>query len=604
MVQRRKKSKLAFFKIAWQTLKLVYKASRFYTLSLGATRIVQGIIPAGYLYVGKLIIDSIVQAIREGSGTAALPKILSLVAIEGALIILEDLLTRLAMYCEEILMYYLDLYLSTIVSQKAGSLDLSFFDNPKFYDKLQKIDQDINWRPYNLTYLTFEIINETTTIVSLLGVIARFHPLFVIVLIVTAGPLFWFRTKISGELYYIRNWQTPKSKAFRYFNQMMRRKDEAKEVKLFELSDYIIRKIRNLAKEFLRESQRVYKKENIGQFFFNTVSLTGYYGTYIFIIFQALIQKITIGDLTLYSQSFSRARGALGSLIFNFARVFEHSLFLDHFFDFMALEPKIVPQKFAHKIPLQKVPEVRFENVYFRYPRQKDYTLKNINLTIKPGEKIALVGENGAGKTTLIKVLTRLYEKHKGKIYIDGAQIEKVNLSSLYRQFGVIFQDFAKFFATASENIAFGNLSQAKNSKKIAESAKISGASDFIEKLPKKYKTMLGSFFWGGHDISTGQWQKIALARSLFKDAPVMILDEPTASMDPKSEYEFFEKFLKLAREKTVILISHRFSTVRLADKIYVVEEGKITEEGSHEELLKKRGTYANLFRLQAKGYQ
>jgi len=604
MAKRIKKSKLAFFKITWQTLRLVYRASKFYTIGLAVARIVQGVIPVGYLYVGKLIIDALVSAIKNGTGTSALPHILTLVAIEASFFVVEELLTRLGRYFEVILEYYLDLYLSTIVSEKSATLDLSFFDNPKFYDKLQKIDQDVNWRPYRLTYLTFEIINEITTIVSLLAIIAKFNLLFVAVLIVASSPILWFRTKISSELYYVRNWQTPRRKAYIYFTDIMRRKDEAKEIKLFELSSYFVKKIKKLAKDFLKESENIYKKENIGQMVLDLVSLATYYGTYLFVIVQALLQKITIGDLTLYAQSFSRARGALASFIYNFSVIFEHALFLDHLFDYLALEPKITSPKLARRLRNDKVPPIRLEKVYFKYPREKNYVLKDINLSIKPGEKIAFVGENGAGKTTLVKIITRLYSAQRGRIFVDNIPIEKINLQMLHKQFGVIFQDYSRYYATAAENISFGNVGEIKNFKKIKKAADIAGASEFVEKLPRKYNTTLGQLFYGGHDISTGQWQKIALARSLFKNANIMILDEPTASMDPKAEFEFFEKFLDLARDKTVILISHRFSTVRLADRIYVIEEGKITEEGSHQELLEKRGAYAQLFKLQAKSYQ
>ncbi|MBM4402418.1 MAG: ABC transporter ATP-binding protein, partial [Candidatus Cloacimonetes bacterium] len=341
-----------------------------------------------------------------------------------------------------------------------------------------------------------------------------------------------------------------------------------------------------------------------GDFALSGVSALAFYASYGYVVWQTILRRFTIGDLTLYHRAFQNALSNLTHLLSRLSDVYEHNLYLEDLFEFLATQPKIVNREKTIKMPISIQKGIEFRNVSFKYPDAKKYALEDINLFINPNESIALVGRNGAGKTTLVKLLTRLYEPTKGEILIDGIDYREIDISELRRAMGVIFQDFVAYQNKARENIGFGDIRRLQKLTEIIKAAKKSGADKVIESLPEKYDTLLGKQFEGGHELSWGEWQKIALARGFFRDAQILILDEPTASLDAEAEYNLYKKFAQLAKDRVVVLISHRFSTVRVAEKIYVLDKGKLIEQGTHQQLIKQKGEYARLFTMQAEGYK
>jgi ATP-binding cassette subfamily B protein len=380
--------------------------------------------------------------------------------------------------------------------------------------------------------------------------------------------------------------------------------EAAKEIKVFSLKDYLISRFNRFNDRFIAENRQLSRKQNLYSFVLDILGTGSYYAFMVFAAFKAVFGKITIGDLTMYSGTIRQFQNILQGIFADIARFYESNMFLTRYFEFIELKPTIVNSSIPKIIDNSRPVTIEFKNVNFTYNRDKPLVLKNINFQIREAQNLALVGENGAGKTTLIKLLLRLYDVTSGQILINGMDIREIDIASLRANVGVIFQDFMTYEMTVMENIGFGDIKRIEETDKIKKAAELSGAAEFIEKFPEEYNTMLGKYFEKGEELSGGQWQKIALARAFFKDARVLALDEPTASLDPKAEYLVFANLIKQTKNKSLILVSHRFSTVRLADNIIVLHKGEIIEEGSHEQLMVKNGHYAKLFSLQAKWYR
>jgi ATP-binding cassette subfamily B protein len=423
-------------------------------------------------------------------------------------------------------------------------------------------------------------------------------------LLVAIIPAFLGEAYFNDKTYALSRRQTPERRELDYVRFLGASDETAKEVKIFNLSNFIISRFRQLADRFYTDNKQLAIKRTLWGTFFTVLGSAGYYSAYVFMIMQATYGAITIGALTFLAGSFRQLRSLLEGILIRFTSVSQGAVYLQDFFDFFEIKPRIVLS--ANPLPFPKPIKqgFTFENVGFRYSSSESWANRHLSFTLNAGEKIALVGENGAGKTTLVKLLARLYDPTEGRILLDGIDLKEYDLDELRIQIGVIFQDFIRYQMSVNQNIAAGNISEIDNSDLIQSSSKQSLAHPLIERLPGKYEQMLGRRFNNGVDLSGGEWQKIALARAYMKEAQLLILDEPTAALDARAEYEVFQRFADLTKGKSAVLISHRFSTVRMADRIVVLEQGQLIEMGSHEELLEKDGRYAELFNLQAMGYQ
>lgn len=585
-----------FFRDIWQT-------NRLLTVASIVLRLFRAGIPALSLYIGKLIIDEVVIAIQQKQFNAEHTQIWWWIGAELGLAILADLLGRATSLTDSLLG---DLYAnrsSIQLMQHASKLDLEQFEDPTFYDKLERARQQTVGRTMLLTQTLAQFQDFITMGFLSVGLLA-FNPWLMLILGVTIVPAFLGETYFSGRSYSLSHSWTPQRRELDYYRFVAANNTSAKEVKLFGLSDFLISRFRKLSLEYYQANRSLAIKRASWGFVLSGIGTLGYYSAYLFIVSQTLKGTISIGSLTFLAGSFRQLRGLLESVLGRFTSITQGALYLKDLFDFFAIEPQIVSATTPLPIPSPIKQGFVFENVGFRYPNSERWACRNLSFTLQAGEKLALVGENGAGKTTLVKLITRLYDPDEGRILLDGQDLKNYNLADLQAHTGVIFQDYLKFSFTASDNIAVGDIEQHSNTARIEVAAEKSLAASVINKLPKGYQQVLGRMFKEGADLSGGEWQKIALARAYMREAQLYILDEPTSALDARAEYEVFQRFSEITEGKMALLISHRFSTVRMADRILVLENGQLLELGTHEELLALNGRYAELFQLQAKGYQ
>jgi len=444
---------------------------------------------------------------------------------------------------------------------------------------------------------------DLITVVFLAVGLVAFNPWLILILIVAVIPSFIGETKFNRDSYSLTRSWTPERRELDYLRYIGASNETAKEIKIFGLEGFIADRFKAISDKYYLANQKLAIKRAAWGAFFSILGTASYYAAYVFIIGQTVLGQITLGTLTFLAGAFSRLQGLLQGIVSRFSRIAETALYLQDLFEFLELKPLSQSHTGTRKVPRPMQTGFQFDNVGFRYPESEVWALRNLSFTLPPGEKLALVGENGAGKTTVVKLLANLYEPTEGRILLDGIDLRDYDPEDLRREIGIIFQDYVRFMFTAAENISIGNIPERKNRPRIEEAAEKSLADMVVEGLPQKYDQMLGKRFSGGVDLSGGQWQKVALARAYMREAQLVILDEPTAALDARAEHEVFLRFAELMKGKAAVLISHRFSTVRMADRILFLENGQLLELGSHEELLAKGGKYAELFRLQAKGY-
>ncbi|MDH3246113.1 MAG: ABC transporter ATP-binding protein/permease, partial [Saprospiraceae bacterium] len=487
--------------------------------------------------------------------------------------------------------------------QKAASMDLAQFEDPNFYDKLERARRQTTGRVTLMTMVLSQF-QDIITVITLAAGLIVFAPLLIVLLIVAIVPSFLNEAYFSRSGYsLVRSW-TPERRELDYVRFIGASDVTAKEIKLFGLADFLSERFRKLAHKYYLANRKLAIQRTIWGSIFHIIGDLAYYGAYVLIIIRTVAGILTIGDLTFLSGSFARLRSQLQGIFSRFSRITESSLYLQDYFSFMEIKPRMLLDSGGLTFPDTIREGFRFHGVGFKYPESDNWAVRNVSFTLHPGEKLALVGENGAGKTTLVKLLARLYDPTEGTITLDGIDIREYDLASYRRAIGVIFQDYVKYYFTARENIAVGHIEELENREQIEFAANQSLADQVIDKLPKRYQQVLGKRFAEGKELSGGEWQKIALARAYMKDSKLLILDEPTATLDARAEYEAFQRFAELTVGKTAVLISHRFSTVRMADRILVLKNGEVLELGSHEELLQLNGLYAELFQLQAAGYR
>lgn len=584
-----------FFKLIWQT-------SRWLTCINICLRIVRSSIPISILYIGKLIIDQVILLSRSHENLSH-HRIWELVAAEFALAVFADMLGRATSLVDSLLGDLFANNTSVKIMKHAATLDLDQFEDAVFYDKLERARQQTVGR----TILLSQVLNQAQDLITM-GFLAvglmTFNPWLIVLLLVGVIPAFLGESHFNDKSYALNRSQTPQRRELDYLRYIGASDETAKEIKVFSLSDFFIDRFRELSTQFYNSNKSLVIKRSSWGVLFSLIGTAGYYGAYVLIIFRTISGFLSIGDLTFLAGSFRQLRSLLEGILSRFTSVSQGAIYLQDLFEFFEIKPRITMPAHPRPFPTPVREGFTFENVGFRYTNSDKWVNRNLNFTLQANEKLALVGENGAGKTTLVKLLVRLYDPTEGRILLDGIDLREYDLSELRINTGIIFQDYLRYQMTVKQNIAAGNISQKENGPLITASAQQSLADSLIERLPEKYDQMLGRRFSNGVELSGGEWQKIALARAYMRNAQLLILDEPTSALDARAEYEVFQRFAELTKGKSAILISHRFSTVRMANRILVLDKGKLIEIGSHEELLQNNGRYAELFNLQARGYK
>ena len=584
-----------FFRLIWQTNPKMVLVNVL-------LRIIRAAIPLVTLYVAKLIIDEVIR-VSQSETQESLNYLFTLVGIEFFLAIFSDMLNRGTTLLDSLIGDLFANKSSIRLMQHSANLDLNQFEDADFYDKLERARRQTISRSMLMTQVLGQAQDAITMVFLAAGLIA-FNPWLIVLLVIAVIPAFLGETHFNERSYSLVYSWTPERRELDYLRYTGASDETAKEVKIFGLSGFLTDRFKILSDKFYHLNKNLSLRRAGWGSFFAMLGSAGYYAAYIFIIVDTVSGNITIGDLTFLSGSFFRLRALFESILNRFSSVAENALYLQDFFDFFNLEPNIKANPKALKFPRPIREGFVFESVGFKYHNTDKWAVRNLNFTLKKGEKLALVGENGAGKTTVVKLLARLYDPTEGRILLDGRDLKAYNVEDLRNETGVIFQDFVKFQMTANHNIAVGRITEKDNRDKIVHSARQSLANAVIDKLPEKYDQMIGRRFADGVELSGGEWQKVALGRAYMRDAQILILDEPTAALDARAEHEVFQRFTELTRGKTAVLISHRFSTVRMADRIMVLDQGRCLEIGTHEELLARGGRYAELFNLQAEGYR
>lgn len=582
-------------------LRLVWQTSPQLCLATLALRLVASLLPLAMLWIPKLIIDLVVRAIKHQAVDKS--QVFKLLAIELLLAVASDALSRFISLVDSLLGDQFTNHVSVRLMQHADSLDLVSFEDPVFYDKLERARRQTTARLGMVATLA-GMAQQSITLLTMISAVVIYSPWLLLLLVLSTIPVFLGETKFALLNYSILFRYTPERRELDYLRYLGASNESAKEVKIFGLGGYLIERAQRLFDRFYQENRAVALKRATHGVLIGLIPTGAYYGAYAYVVTRALTGLISVGDLTLLVGAFSRARSTMESLLSSLAGVAEQALFLKDLFEFFETKPQIVSPPNPVPAPRPIRDGFDFEKVFFAYPGSDRNVLNGVSFRFSRDERIALVGENGAGKTTLVKLLARLYDPTGGRILLDGIDLREYGVEDLRREIGVIFQDYMRYDMLASENIGVGKIDLVQEESRIVRSAQKSLAATVVEALPKRYQQMLGRRFEGGTDLSTGQWQKVALARAYMRDAQILILDEPTASLDARAEFEVYQRFVELTAGKMAILISHRFSTVRMADRIIVLADGEIVEQGSHHHLVALGGRYAELFEMQAAGYR
>jgi ATP-binding cassette, subfamily B, bacterial len=595
---------LAIFKILPRLLRLVWSAAPVALMVNVGLTLSSSLIPATQIYISKLIVDRVVALVGAGAAVSVMAQsLLPLVGAGFGFLLLQAVLQQLAGYISQVMSDRFLLYANTQLLEQATRLDLAHYESSEFYDVLNRAQQSGSNYPMRVLNLLLQLLGQVTRLVGLLALLLRFNPLVFVLLLLSALPAFWVGVRFSQRRFWMTRRQTASRRLSDYFGTVLTDPQYVKEVRLFNLGGYLVEQYHRIRAEFNQESKQLAKRQAFAQVSLEGISAVGFYGAYALVLYEAIRGTVTIGDLTLYAGTFQQAQDATEGILVSIATLYEFNLYVSQYFEFLDLVPQVTSPARVKPFPVPIRQGLTLQNVYFTYPGSDRPTLKNISLSVAPQECIALVGLNGSGKTTLLKLLTRLYDIDSGLIVIDEVPLSAFQLSDLRRNIGVLFQDFARYALTAKDNIGFGNLPEREDDAQIFRATTDAGATALIQKLDLGYDTVLGKLFAGGVELSGGQWQKIGLARAFMSQAQVLILDEPTAAVDAIAEHDLFERFRQLTTGKMTFLVSHRFSTVRMADRIVVLEAGEIIEMGTHEQLIAQQGRYEEMFRLQAESY-
>jgi ATP-binding cassette subfamily B protein len=565
------------------------------------SRLLASLLPIGLLWIAKLIIDRIVHAVSAHQPVQS--GFWWLVATEFGLAVVGCIIGRTIDYLDALLADRYIRHVSIEVMKHAAALDLAAYEDPVFYDRLERARVQATDR-LGMIQSIGRLVQQAITAVSLSVSIVVFSPWLLLLLIAGVIPAFLGESHFAFLGYATNFRQTPLRRQLDYLRVLAGSREAAKELKLFGLREFLIQRFTNLSDEIYRENVGLARRRLIAGAFLSMIGTAGYYSAYVFIVWRTISGVLTIGELTFLSGAIVQASGNIQQIFSTLASIADQALFLTDLLAFFQMRPSIYSKPNALSAPRPIAQGFEFRNVSFRYPGNSRLILDGLNFRLKPGERVALVGENGQGKTTIVKLMTRLYDPLEGQILLDGVDLREYSLEDLYREIGVIFQDFMRYEMTARENIAVGQIGDLTRIEALQAAARKSMAAHVIDRLPLRFDQMLGRRFEGGVDLSGGEWQKIALARAYLRDAQFLILDEPTAALDARSEFEVFRRFAELTAGKIALFISHRFSTVRMADRVVVLANGKISEDGSHAELSSLGGRYAEMFEMQAVHYR
>lgn len=599
------RSYLSVFRYSRRAVELVWSTSRALTAVLVVLTLIGGLLPASIAYVGKVIVDAVVDgiALRESSGVVDLGPAIQAVVAELGLVAAMAAVQRGLSVCESLLRAMLGHRVNVMILRKALTLDLSHFEDSEFYDKLTRARRQASSRPLSLVRRTFGLGQQAIALTSFAGLLWQFSPWAVAVLVGAGLPAFVAEAKFSGDAFRLFRWRSPQSRQQTYLETVLAREDYVKEVKLFGLGPMLLDRYEKIFATLFGEDRSLTLRRGLWGFGLGLLSTLAFYGAYGWIAQTAVLGAITLGQMTMYLLLFKQGQSAVAAALQSIGGMYEDNLYLSNLYEY--LEQEVGTRGDGKLQGPDPGDGIRLEGVNFRYPGAEGLALSDVNLHVRPGESLALVGENGSGKTTLIKLLTRLYEPQEGRVCVDGLDVRDWDEAALRERVGVIFQDFARYQMLLGENVGAGDVDHFVDEDRWKDAAAQGMADTFIDELPEGYQTQLGRWFKGGRELSGGQWQKVALSRAFMrKDADILVLDEPTAAMDAEAEATVFEHVRAAAGTRIIILISHRFSTVRMADRIVVLDRGRVIEQGSHESLMAEDGRYARLFSLQAAGYR
>jgi len=593
------------FRYSRRAIELVWSTSRRLTITLAVLTLIAGVLPAAAAYVGKLIVDAVVAAIGQTSGGHPVnaKDALLFVGLEALIVAALTASQRGISLSQSLLRALLGQRVNVMILEKAQTLELANFEDSEFYDKLTRARREASSRPLSLVNRTAGLIQNAISLVSYGFLLIRFSPWAVVLLAVGGLPAFVAEAKFSGDAFRLFRWRSPETRKQFYLETVLAREDHAKEVKLYQLGPLLLQRYRDIFNKLYSEDRNLTLRRDFWGYTLGLIATASFYGAYAWIALATISGRISLGQMTMYLLLFKQGQAAVSASLTAIGGMYEDNLYLSNLYEYLE-QP--VPDPLGQETTGTRPGDgVRFEKVDFTYPDAERPALRDISLHIKPGESLALVGENGSGKTTLIKLLTRLYDPTSGRILLDGLDLRYWNAGTLSRRIGVIFQDFARYQLLVGENIGAGDVHHFDDQTRWRSAAKKGMSAPFVEAMPEGYQTQLGRWFKGGRELSGGEWQKIALSRAFMRtNADILVLDEPTATMDAQAEATVFEHFRSLTRGKMSILISHRFSTVRMANQIVVIQNGRVVEQGSHDQLMSDAGHYAHLFSLQAAGYR
>jgi ATP-binding cassette subfamily B protein len=587
-----------------RVLALVWDANPLLTLSLAVLNLLQGGLPAARLWISKLLVDAVVAAVTLGNGADALPTVILLVALQFAIGAVGNVLSTVSNICQQLLQEKVANRVQLLVMRHANQLDLVFFERPQFYDLLQTVQREAAFRPVQMVQTGFSLIRQLLTFVSLLALLVNLEWFIAVAALISPIPAFVSSARYGWQGYQMMRWQSPLRRMMGYLTNLMTTDMYNKEVKLFTLGDFFIQRFSGLFQRYYGEMRSLVIRRYLAGAIWSMLTVLTSGLTFLYVAYRTLGGTISVGGLTMYVQAADGVSQAFSALLGGLQSMYEHQLYLQTLFELLEFKPLVRAPE--HPVPIRRPIQqgIEFRNVSYTYEGKDEPAIKNVSFSIAPGETVAIVGHNGAGKTTLVKLLARLYDPQEGQVLIDGHDLREYDPDELRNEFGVLFQDYVTYQFSARENIGIGRIERLDDAPAITSAAVKSGASTVIEGLPQGYETVLGKWFDGGVNLSGGEWQKVALGRAFMREAQILILDEPSAALDAKAEYELFSRLQELAHGRTAIFISHRFSTVRQADRILVFEQGSLIESGTHEELVALGGRYAELFNLQAASYR